>query len=99
MEANGSCSQERQVVSSFWQIVILTGHMVFITLSLGKVKSIGVSNFSQTKLEEILPTAEIIPAVDQVANVYLSTLFDVTDRVCVASPVGAPCIQSATQAP
>lgn len=32
----------------------------------GKVKAIGVSNFSQMKLEEILPTAEIKPAVDQV---------------------------------
>ncbi|CAA7261142.1 unnamed protein product [Cyclocybe aegerita] len=31
----------------------------------GKVKTIGVSNFSEAKLEEILPTAEIIPAVDQ----------------------------------
>ncbi|KAG6844501.1 hypothetical protein H0H87_006387 [Tephrocybe sp. NHM501043] len=31
----------------------------------GKVKSIGVSNFSQTKLEEILPTAKIIPVVNQ----------------------------------
>ncbi|KAF5311011.1 hypothetical protein D9619_007737 [Psilocybe cf. subviscida] len=31
----------------------------------GKVKSIGVSNFSEAKLEEILPTAEIVPAVDQ----------------------------------
>jgi len=31
----------------------------------GKVKSIGVSNFSEVKLEEILPTAEIIPAVNQ----------------------------------
>jgi glycerol 2-dehydrogenase (NADP+) len=31
----------------------------------GKVKTIGVSNFSQMKLEEILPTAEIIPAVNQ----------------------------------
>ncbi|KAI3601287.1 glycerol dehydrogenase [Moniliophthora roreri] len=31
----------------------------------GKVKSIGVSNFSAKKLDEILPTAEIIPAVDQ----------------------------------
>ena len=34
----------------------------------GKVRSIGVSNFSQKKLEEILPTAEIIPAVDQVRS-------------------------------
>lgn len=34
-------------------------------LKAGKVKSIGVSNFSQAKLEEILPTAEITPAVNQ----------------------------------
>ncbi|KAK7685526.1 hypothetical protein QCA50_011392 [Cerrena zonata] len=31
----------------------------------GKAKAIGVSNFSQKKLEEILPTAKVIPAVDQ----------------------------------
>ncbi|KAJ7663566.1 NADP-dependent oxidoreductase domain-containing protein [Mycena rosella] len=31
----------------------------------GKVRSIGVSNFSEMNLEKILPTAEIIPAVDQ----------------------------------
>ncbi|KAF5319189.1 hypothetical protein D9619_008572 [Psilocybe cf. subviscida] len=31
----------------------------------GKVKSIGVSNFSKAKLEEILPTAVIVPAVNQ----------------------------------
>lgn len=31
----------------------------------GKVKAIGVSNFSQMKLEEILPTAEIKPVVNQ----------------------------------
>ncbi|EKM75323.1 hypothetical protein AGABI1DRAFT_116442 [Agaricus bisporus var. burnettii JB137-S8] len=34
-------------------------------LKKGKVKSIGVSNFSKMKLEEILPSAEIVPAVDQ----------------------------------
>lgn len=31
----------------------------------GKVKAIGASNFSQKVLERILPTAEIIPAVNQ----------------------------------
>ncbi|EAU89685.2 glycerol dehydrogenase [Coprinopsis cinerea okayama7 len=31
----------------------------------GKVKSIGVSNFSEAKLAEILPSAEVIPAVNQ----------------------------------
>ncbi|KAF5378869.1 hypothetical protein D9615_006924 [Tricholomella constricta] len=34
-------------------------------LKKGKVKAIGVSNFSEAKLEEILSTAEIVPAVDQ----------------------------------
>ncbi|KAG7094646.1 hypothetical protein E1B28_005470 [Marasmius oreades] len=34
-------------------------------LKKGKVKAIGVSNFSVKKLEEILPTANIVPAVDQ----------------------------------
>ncbi|KAF9530293.1 NADP-dependent oxidoreductase domain-containing protein [Crepidotus variabilis] len=34
-------------------------------LKKGKVKSIGVSNFSQAKMEEILQSAEIIPVVDQ----------------------------------
>ncbi|TFK73414.1 Aldo/keto reductase [Pluteus cervinus] len=32
----------------------------------GKVKSIGVSNFSEAKLEEILPTATVKPVVDQI---------------------------------
>ncbi|EGO04066.1 hypothetical protein SERLA73DRAFT_175801 [Serpula lacrymans var. lacrymans S7.3] len=37
----------------------------------GKVKSIGVSNFSQKKLEELLPKAEIVPAVNQLElNIY-----------------------------
>ena len=40
----------------------------------GKVRSIGVSNFSEMKLKEILPTAEIIPVVNQ-AN-FLSPLDD-----------------------
>ncbi|KAJ6602273.1 NADP-dependent oxidoreductase domain-containing protein [Mycena sp. CBHHK59/15] len=31
----------------------------------GKVRSIGVSNFSQMNLEKLLATAEIVPAVDQ----------------------------------
>ena len=36
-------------------------------LKTGKVKSIGVSNFSQKKLEEeILPYATVVPAVNQV---------------------------------
>jgi glycerol 2-dehydrogenase (NADP+) len=31
----------------------------------GKVKAIGVSNFSEKKLEEILPSATVVPAVNQ----------------------------------
>jgi len=31
----------------------------------GKVKAIGVSNFSQMKLEELLPHVEIVPAANQ----------------------------------
>ncbi|EJD45325.1 Aldo/keto reductase [Auricularia subglabra TFB-10046 SS5] len=31
----------------------------------GKVKAIGVSNFSRLKLDELLKTAEVVPAVDQ----------------------------------
>lgn len=31
----------------------------------GKVKALGVSNFSRMKFEEILPTAEIKPVVNQ----------------------------------
>ncbi|KAK2461120.1 hypothetical protein APHAL10511_006647 [Amanita phalloides] len=31
----------------------------------GKVRSIGISNFSQTKIEYLLTTAEIVPAVNQ----------------------------------
>lgn len=63
VEANGSRSQER----SFHFHCRLDNNWISL-LSLGKVKSIGVSNFSQMKLEEILPTAEIIPAVDQVSH-------------------------------
>ena len=37
-----------------------------LKLYLGKVRSIGASNFSEVKLREILQTAEIVPAVNQV---------------------------------
>lgn len=47
----------------------------------GKVKAIGVSNFSQKKLEEILPTAEIVPAVDQVCCYSFRTVY--TRRRCM----------------
>lgn len=34
----------------------------------GKVKSIGVSNYSKQYLEELLPQASIVPAVNQIEN-------------------------------
>jgi diketogulonate reductase-like aldo/keto reductase len=34
----------------------------------GKVKAIGVSNYSKRYLEELLPKAKIIPAVNQIEN-------------------------------
>lgn len=34
----------------------------------GKVKAIGVSNYSVRYLEELLPVAEIVPAVNQIEN-------------------------------
>ncbi|KAG1729571.1 NADP-dependent oxidoreductase domain-containing protein [Suillus lakei] len=41
----------------------------------GKVKAIGASNFSQMMLEKILPTAEIIPVVNQIElHLYLPQL-------------------------
>jgi len=37
-------------------------------LTTGKTKAIGVANFSKKYLEELLPTAEVVPAVNQVEN-------------------------------
>jgi hypothetical protein len=37
----------------------------------GKVRSIGASNFSVLKLEEILQTAEIVPAVNQASRLEI----------------------------
>ncbi|KAH9478596.1 D-galacturonate reductase [Psilocybe cubensis] len=62
----------------------------------GKVKSIGVSNFSEAKLELILPTATIIPAVNQLEiHVYnpqhklLKYLKDKGIAVEAYSPLGS----------
>lgn len=40
--------------------------------SSGKVKSIGVSNFSILQLERLLSRCKVPPAVNQVAPVYLN---------------------------
>lgn len=47
-----------------WKLIDTWKQMEALVAS-GKVKSIGVSNFSELKLNEILPEATIIPAVNQ----------------------------------
>ena len=37
-------------------------------LATGKVKAIGVSNYSKRYLEELLPHAKVVPAVNQIEN-------------------------------
>lgn len=37
-------------------------------LATGKVKAIGVSNYSKRYLEELLPQASVVPAVNQIEN-------------------------------
>jgi glycerol 2-dehydrogenase (NADP+) len=37
-------------------------------LKTGKVKAIGVANFSKPYLEELLPQVEVVPAVNQIEN-------------------------------
>lgn len=61
---------------------------------LGKVKSIGVSNFSQMKLEEILPTAEIVPAVNQASR--LSSWCERVYCRLISLPARNSSIQSST---
>lgn len=39
-----------------------------LLLSTGKVKAIGVANYSVRFLQELLPTAKIVPAVNQIEN-------------------------------
>ena len=51
------------------------GYARILTTYLGKVKSIGASNFSQVKLEEILQTAEIVPAVNQANRLFFFPSF------------------------
>lgn len=70
LEADGSSSKERFVyLRSEHEHV---RHIIDPAKCSGKVKAIGVSNFSEVKLEEILPTAEIIPAVNQVKYIHFT---------------------------
>ena len=66
----------------------------------GKVRSIGVSNTSQRKLEEeILPYAEIPPAVDQVHFLRSPSpsMLAHIDRSCILYPVRDPRLQPAAR--
>lgn len=53
-----------QIVLQVLSVSIITQSMEELVQQ-GKVQSIGVSNFSITKLEKLLKTAKIIPAVNQ----------------------------------
>ncbi|KAG6818969.1 hypothetical protein H0H93_016743, partial [Arthromyces matolae] len=48
-----------------WKLSDTWKQMEDVLKKVGKVKAIGVSNFSEAKLAEILPTAEVVPAVNQ----------------------------------
>ena len=48
-------------------------------LKTNKVKAIGVSNYSVKFLEELLPKAEIVPAVNQIENHPLLPQQDIAD--------------------
>ncbi|KAG5220714.1 NADP-dependent oxidoreductase domain-containing protein [Salix suchowensis] len=61
----------------------------------GKVKSIGVSNFSQKKLDEILPTAEIIPVVNQLVE-YLRSKDIVPEAYSPLGSTGSPLLSDET---
>ncbi len=63
----------------------------------GKVKSIGVSNFNKSQLEDVLKNCKIKPAVNQIeAHIYLQNTDLIkfcqnNEIVCVAyGPIGAP---------
>ena len=55
-----------------------------LKLLVGKVRSIGVSNFSEVKIEEILQTAEIVPAVNQANELFPSIYEHVLMRLITA---------------
>src|ERR1700728_2596397 len=48
-------------------------------LATGKVKAIGVANYSAKYLNELLPRATIVPAVNQIENHPLLPQYDVSD--------------------
>lgn len=65
-------------------------------LATGKVKAIGVSNYSKRFLEELLPKVNIVPAVNQIENHPLLPQQDVVDfckekgtLVTAYSPLGS----------
>ena len=59
-------------------------------MSKGLVKAIGISNFSITKIERLLQTAKIVPAVNQVeCNPYFQQkkLKEYCDRKGAVTPI------------
>lgn len=89
LEADGSSSKERFVyLRSEHEHV---RHIIDPAKCSGKVKSIGVSNFSEVKLEEILPTAEIIPAVNQV-NIFILQFITFLTQNARGYSVGTSCV-------
>lgn len=60
-----TCPDGKRDVLHDWKLQDTWKQMEVVLKKVGKVKSIGVSNFSEVKLEEILQTAKIVPAVNQ----------------------------------
>ena len=58
-------------------------------LESGKVKAIGVSNFSVKNLEKLLSTAKVVPALNQVECVRSILL----DALCELDPANTGCIR------
>jgi hypothetical protein len=69
LETDGGSFKKRSVtsLSQVHRYIMDCAQIIY----LGKVRSIGVSNCSEVKLEEILQTAEIVPAVNQVNKMIL----------------------------
>jgi len=66
LETNGGGFEKGSVNSLSCSASCSRSHYIF----LGKVNSIGASNFSEIKLEEILQTAKTVPAVNQVNRFF-----------------------------